>query len=98
MAVEVTPDRIRHTAELARLSLREDEIAPFAAQLQDILKYIAELQHYDTVGVPPTTHVIDLALPLRADVPAAGIARDVALAQAPRSELGAFVVPQFVAE
>ena len=98
MAVEVTPDRIRHTAELARLSLREDEIAPFAAKLQDILGYIAELHRYDTAGVPPTAHVIDLALPLRADIPAAGIAREVVLAQAPRSELGAFVVPQFVTE
>ena len=98
MAVEVTAETVRATAELARLALREDEVAPLVAQLQSILGQIAELDRYDTAGLPPAAHALNLAMPLRADVPERGIDRDVALSQAARSELGAFVVPRFVAE
>lgn len=98
MAVEVTAETVRATAELAGLALREDEVAPLVAQLRDILGHIAELDRYDTAGLPPADRALELAMPLRADVPERGIDRDVALSQAARSELGAFVVPQFVAE
>ncbi len=98
MAIDVTPDRVRATADLARLDLRDDEVAPFAAQLQKILGHIADLDRLDTASVEPTSHVLPLACPLEADVPAPGVARDEALSQAPRTEHGAFVVPQFVEE
>ena len=98
MAIEVTPDRVRATAELARLDLREDEVVPFAGQLQKILDAIAQLDTLDTTNVPPTSHVVGLGLPLEADVRAPGLARDEVLAQAPRAAEGGFVVPQFVEE
>jgi aspartyl-tRNA(Asn)/glutamyl-tRNA(Gln) amidotransferase subunit C len=98
MAVDVSPERVLTTAELARLALRDDEVAPLAAQLQSILAHIAALDAYDTVGVPPTAHVLDLAMPLRDDVPARGVDRATVLSQAASSEQGAFVVPRFVAE
>lgn len=98
MALDVTPARVRATADLARLDLRDDEVEPLAAQLQRILAHIAELEQLDTASVAPTAHVVALACPLQPDVPAEGVRRDEALAQAPRSEQGAFVVPQFVEE
>ena len=98
MALEVTPERVRATAELARLELREDEVAPFAAQLQKILDAIARLDTLDTSNIPPTSHVVGLGLPLEADVIAPGLARDEVFAQAPRAADGGFVVPQFVEE
>ncbi len=98
MALEVTPERVRATAELARLELREDEVAPFAAQLQKILDAIARLDTLDTTHVPPTSHVVGLGLPLEADAVVPGLARDEVLAQAPRAADGGFVVPQFVEE
>ncbi len=96
MAIDVTPQRIRATADLARLDLREDELAPLAAQLQRILGYIAELDTLDTSNTLPTSHVLDLACPLREDTLRMGVSRDEVLAQAPRSEASGFVVPQFV--
>lgn len=98
MAIDVTPARVRATADLARLDLRDDEVGPFAGQLQKILDHIAALEALDVSSVAPTSHVLDLACPLRDDAPAPGVARDEAMAQAPRSEQGAFVVPQFVDE
>jgi len=98
MAVDVSPERVRSTAELARLALRDDEVAPLAAQLRAVLAHVAELDAWDTEAVPPTAQVLDLAMTLRDDLPARGIDRATALSQAARTELGAFVVPRFVAE
>ncbi len=93
MAIHVTPERVRATADLARLDLREDEVAPFAAQLQKILDHMTELD-----ALPGLSMLDDDApgAPLRDDVPRPGVDRDVALAQAPRHEGGAFSVPRFV--
>lgn len=95
MAIDVTPERVRATADLARLDLRDEEVAPLAAQLQKILEHIADLDAvddaFDAIDATP-------AAPLRDDTPRAGVARDLALAQAPRAEHGAFAVPQFVEE
>ena len=82
MALVVTPERVRATADLCRLDLREDEVVPFAAQLQRVVAHIAELDALDLASVPPTS--------------APGLDRDEVMAQAPRSEAGAFVVPRFV--
>jgi aspartyl-tRNA(Asn)/glutamyl-tRNA(Gln) amidotransferase subunit C len=98
MPIDVSIERVRATADLARLDLRDDEVAPFAAQLQKILGHIAELDALDTAAVDATVHAAALACPMMPDEPLRGVDRDEALAQAPRSELGAFVVPQFVEE
>lgn len=98
MAIDVTHERVRATADLARLDLRDEEVAPLAAQLQKILQHIAALDALDTAHVDPTSHVTDITCALRADVPVPGVDRAEVLAQAPRAELGAFAVPQFVEE
>ncbi len=96
MALVVTPERVRATADLCRLDLREDEVVPFAAQLQRVVAHIAELDALDLATVPPTSAPGDGGCPLRDDAPAQGLDRDEVMAQAPRSEAGAFVVPRFV--
>lgn len=96
MSLVVTPDRVRATADLARLDLRDDEVEPLAAQLQRIVDHVASLDALDLADVPPTSHVVDVAAALCADVPGASLPRDEALAAAPRTDDGAFVVPQFV--
>lgn len=102
MAIDVNPQQVRDTAELARIRLRDDEVAPLAAQLQKILGYVAELASLDTSQASPaghvTGHVTVAACPLRADELAPSLPRDVVLSQAPRALDGAFVVPRFVEE
>lgn len=96
MAVEVTTARVRATADLARLDLRDDEIEPLTEQLQKILGHIAHLEQLDLTHVAPTTHVSPVSAPLREDVPRQDLDPREALAQAPRIEHGGYVVPRFV--
>jgi len=96
MAIEVTPARVRATADLARLDLRDDEVGPFVGQLQKILDHIAALDGVDAASVD--LNAAGRECPLHDDAPREGVRREEALAQAPRVDHGAFVVPQFVEE
>ena len=53
----ITPEEVKHVANLARLEFNEDEIAQFTHQLGRILDYIGKLNELDTTDVPPTSHV-----------------------------------------
>jgi aspartyl-tRNA(Asn)/glutamyl-tRNA(Gln) amidotransferase subunit C len=89
--------QIRHVAELAELSLTEEEEKRLADEIGRIVAYVKELEAIDTEGVPPTAHVPTAArAEAREDVAQAGLGHDEALAQAPRAEHGGFVVPVFV--
>lgn len=88
--------QIRHVAALAELSLTPDEEQRLAAEMTRILDHVAELEAVDTSGVAPMTHVAGSPPPLREDAVQEGLAHEDALAAAPRSEHGGFVVPTFV--
>jgi aspartyl-tRNA(Asn)/glutamyl-tRNA(Gln) amidotransferase subunit C len=91
--VPLTLDEVRHIARLARLRLTAVEERRYADQLSAILDYAERLKSVDTSGVPPTAGVQDLEAPLRPDTPRPGLARERALANAPASSDGMFLVP-----
>ena len=101
--MEQDPDleRLRHVANLAELSLSEEEERRFAGELGRILSLFAELDAIDTTGVPPTAHVAGVE-PVRSedgwreDVVHDGLTHDEALAGAPHVDHGGFAVPTFV--
>ncbi len=95
MVIEVSARRVIATAELARLALRDDEVAPLAAQLERALGFIAALDEVEG-DADADADDIDVGCLRRGDVAVEGLPRDEALSQAPRVERGAFVVPQFV--
>jgi len=86
-------EQVLHVARLARLELSEDEVAKMAGELSKILQHIEKIGALDLRDVPPTTHVVEVANALRADVPRECLPREVALANAPAVEDGAFRVP-----
>jgi aspartyl-tRNA(Asn)/glutamyl-tRNA(Gln) amidotransferase subunit C len=93
--------QLRHVAELAELSLSEEEEKRLAAEIGRILTYVAELDAIDTTDVPPTAHVAGIEPTRaedgwRADVAKEGLSHDDALSGAPQSEHGGFAVPSFV--
>lgn len=92
----LTREEVLHVAELARLSLGPEEIEVFTRQLNDILTYIQKLQELDTRGIPPLAHVIPVFNAFREDEVKAGLARDLALDNAPAREEGNFVVPRVI--
>ncbi len=90
--MRLTLDEVRHVAELAKLSLSEEEVAQYAEQLSDILEYAERLQEVDTSHVPPTPYPLPLTNVLREDESEDCLTNDEALANAPDSADGFFRV------
>ena len=86
-------EQVLHVARLARLELSEDEVSTMARELSSILDHIETIGALDLDGVPPTTHVVEVASALRADEPRPSLPRDVALAPAPATADDGFSVP-----
>jgi aspartyl-tRNA(Asn)/glutamyl-tRNA(Gln) amidotransferase subunit C len=64
----LTEDQVRHIAKLARLELRDAEVAKFTTELTSILQYVDMLTEVDTTGVEATAQVTGQANSLRPDV------------------------------
>ena len=85
--------QVLHVAALARLELSEDEVERMASELSHVLDHIETINELDLEGVPPTSHVVEVANALRADVPRPCLPREVALASAPERTEEGFLVP-----
>lgn len=83
---------VEHIAELAKLSLTEDEITLFAEQLSEILSYAERLQVLDTDAIPPTASVLPLTNVLRTDQAQPSLPREAVLANAADAADGQFRV------
>jgi aspartyl-tRNA(Asn)/glutamyl-tRNA(Gln) amidotransferase subunit C len=92
--MDVTRADVLRCAQLAHLNLDEAEIEPLRRDLAEILSHAQSLDRLDLEGVEPTTHGLDLPLPRRADEPRPGLTPDQALANAPETDRGYFVVPR----
>ncbi|MGL4651469.1 MAG: Asp-tRNA(Asn)/Glu-tRNA(Gln) amidotransferase subunit GatC [Caldilineaceae bacterium] len=90
--MHLTPDEVRHVAELAKLSLSDDEVALFGRQLSAILDYADQLSQVDTSHVPPTPYVLPLENVLRDDVARPSLPNEISLANAPAQANGFFRV------
>lgn len=90
--MKLTLAEVDHIAELARLSLSDDEKALYQEQLSAILEYAERLQALDTSAIPPTATVLPLRSVMRADEPRDSLSRDTVLANAPQVEADSFRV------
>ena len=89
----ITRDQVLHVARLARLALTEEELERLGGQLNAILDAVSKVSELDLTDVPPTSHPLELVNVLAEDEPRPALPRDVALANAPQVEEGAFRVP-----
>lgn len=94
--MSIDTDTVRKVARLARLSLREDELAPLAAELNGILGWVEQLGEVDVTGVEPMTSVTPMALKRRSDEVTDGNRQADILANAPDAREGFFTVPKVV--
>lgn len=83
-------------ANLARIRVEEDEKPRYAAQIGGIMQWIEQLNAVNTDGVEPLASVMDIPLPLRADVVTDGDKQADILANAPEAVSGFFAVPKIV--
>jgi aspartyl-tRNA(Asn)/glutamyl-tRNA(Gln) amidotransferase subunit C len=87
---------VRHVAMLARLALTDDEVEAMRNDLNSILGHIDEIQRLDLESVAPMAHAIAVTNVTREDIVVPPFPQQVAVANAPESEGGAFVIPQIV--
>src|SRR5438067_11694855 len=85
--------QVLHVARLARLELDADEVERMAVELSKVLDHVEQIRELDLEGVPPTSHVVDVAGVVRRDEPEPSLAPEVALAAAPEPVDGGFGVP-----
>ena len=92
----VTRKDVEHIAELARLTIKDEELESFTRQLNEILAYVDKLNELDTSNVEPLSHPVDGENVFREDIVKQSIDREEALGNAPdRSELF-FKVPKVI--
>jgi len=94
--MKITREEVEHIAKLARLELHAEEIDRVTAQLDTILSYVAKLDGLDTTGVAVTTHTQGVCNAFREDEVKESVKREKALANGPRQNGEAFVVPRII--
>ena len=85
-------EQVLHIAELAKLSLSDEEAALYAEQLSEILAYAERLDTLDTASISPMAQAITQRNVLREDAVLPSLPQQVALANAPRQQDGFFQV------
>jgi aspartyl-tRNA(Asn)/glutamyl-tRNA(Gln) amidotransferase subunit C len=94
--MEITKQEVEKVAKLARLQLTEIEKATFAKQLSQILSHVDTLKRYDTTGIQQTATVPGQVNVFRPDLARPSLSLDRAVANAPESTDGFFVVPKII--
>jgi aspartyl-tRNA(Asn)/glutamyl-tRNA(Gln) amidotransferase subunit C len=85
-------EEVETIAELAKLTLTDEEKSMFQEQLSHILEYAELLQQVDTTGVPPTASALLLNNVMRSDIVELSLENEDALFNAPDDEDGNFKV------
>lgn len=98
MASPLEANEVDRIATLARLALTPGERARFAAQLSDVLAYVAQISAIDTSSVTATSHPLRAEDAWRADAPRPSLPTSDATANAPDAnrDAGLFRVPKVI--
>ena len=96
MANKISDETIEYVGILAKLDLSDEEKEAAKKDMGRMLDYIDMLNHLDTEGVEPMSHVFPVHNVFREDVVTNGDDRENMLANAPEQRDGAFVVPRTV--
>lgn len=89
---EITPDLVRHLANLARIDVTDKEVALFTEQLGLIVDSVATIKAAVAGDVPATSHPIPMANVFREDIVEPSLSQAEALSAAPDSADGRFRV------
>ncbi len=100
MAEKINID-VKKVAELARLEFTDEELKVFSTQFQAILEYISQIDELELDNVEPMSSPLPGPQRLRPDKAISGpdgrsLTKDTAVANAPESKDGFFVVPKVI--
>jgi aspartyl-tRNA(Asn)/glutamyl-tRNA(Gln) amidotransferase subunit C len=94
--MSITIEEVRHVAKLARLDLDESEIFSLQGELNALIGHFADIQGLDASGIEPKSHAVALQNVWVDDIPGPTLPRTKALANAPSSKAGLFMVPAII--
>ena len=87
---------VRRIAKLARIKVRESEVAGLEIELNAILAFVETLGEVDVEGIEPMTSVMPMPMKKRADEVTDGGIADLVTRNAPASEDHFFMVPKVI--
>jgi aspartyl-tRNA(Asn)/glutamyl-tRNA(Gln) amidotransferase subunit C len=95
--MSLTRQDVEKIANLARLSISEQELPVYVSSLSSIVAFVDELARVDTGTVQPMSHPLDgQHQRLRADVVTESDQHDKYQANAPCVQSGLYVVPRVI--
>jgi aspartyl-tRNA(Asn)/glutamyl-tRNA(Gln) amidotransferase subunit C len=96
--MSISRAEVEKVAMLARLTFSPEELELMTRQMSDILGYMELLSELDTEAVEPMAHALDVANAFRDDAVQPSLAREAALANAPRHDGQCYLVPAVLGE
>ena len=94
MAVDAATTR--RIAHLARIAVKDEEVAHLTGEINAVLAFVEQLAEVDIEGVEPMTSVTPMEMKKREDVVTDGDIADAIVANAPDRENYFFLVPKVV--
>lgn len=94
--MKISKKEVEHVANLARLTLSDEELGSMTGQLDNILSYFDKLSELDTSGVLPTTHVFSVSNAFREDIVKESLDQAEALKNGPQQNGEMFQVPKII--
>ncbi|MDH5525249.1 MAG: Asp-tRNA(Asn)/Glu-tRNA(Gln) amidotransferase subunit GatC [Desulfobulbaceae bacterium] len=94
--MKITTEQVAYVAKLARLELSPAEVAKTTEQLDRILTYVEKMGELDTTGVAPSSHALAIENAFREDERKDSLPQQEALANGPKQNGEAFVVPRVI--
>jgi aspartyl-tRNA(Asn)/glutamyl-tRNA(Gln) amidotransferase subunit C len=89
---------VRQVAKLAHLNITDEEVAIYSPQMDDIVKYVEQLNELDTENIEPAlgglTPEGEATLTAREDLVRPSLGQKAALEEAPSAVSGHFQVPK----
>jgi aspartyl-tRNA(Asn)/glutamyl-tRNA(Gln) amidotransferase subunit C len=96
VGMSVDAATVRRIAHLARIAVKDEEVAHLQGELNAILAFVEQLSEVDVEGVEPMTSVMPMAMKKRHDIVNDGEIAGKVLANAPATEDHFFLVPKVV--
>ena len=94
MAVDAATTR--RIAHLARIAVKDEEVAHLQGEINAVLAFVEQLEEVDVEGVEPMTSVTPMDMKKRPDVVTDGGIADAIVANAPATEDHFFLVPKVI--
>lgn len=92
----ISDDEVRAIAQLARLAIKEQDVAVVCAGLSRILEFVRQMDAIDTTDIEPLAHPLELDAHRRTDEVLESNLRDIYQLGAPQVQNALYLVPKVI--